>query len=207
MAGDGLRREGSARMGKKEVQERARRVLDPLVGFLVRHRVSPLLLTALGFLLSVAAALAVWRDALPVAGLLLLAGGLADTLDGPVARATGSASKFGAFIDSTIDRYSEIAVFVALAWRLRFDVALVGVVVAVVGSLMVSYTRARAEGLGEECRVGLLERPERLVILILALMAGWKATVVAIWVLAVLANLTAVQRIVHVARRTRGVAL
>lgn len=194
-------------MGKKEIQEQARRVFEPLVHLSIGLRVSPLALTALGLLFSILSAVAIWKDRGRLAGCLLLAGGICDTLDGPVARATKSVTKFGAFIDSTIDRYSEIVVFLALAWRYREGPTLVGVVLAVTGSLMVSYTRARAEGLGEECRVGLLERPERLVLLILGLLAGWQATAAVVWVLAVLANATAIQRIVHVGRKTRGARL
>jgi phosphatidylglycerophosphate synthase len=194
-------------MGKKELQERVRRVFDPLVLVLVRLRVSPVVLTAAGLLLSAVSGVLIWKGADRWAGLVLLLGGICDTLDGPVARATKSVTKFGAFIDSTIDRYSEVAVFLALAWRFREDATLVGVVLAITGSLLVSYTRARAEGLGEECKVGVLERPERLVLLILGLLAGGKWTVAAVWTIAVLAHVTAIHRIVHVGRKTRGAAI
>ncbi len=194
-------------MSKKEFQERVRRVFNPLVTLLVRARVTPAVLTGVGFLLSIASSVLILRGANRAAGLVLLAGGICDALDGPVARATKSATKFGAFLDSTIDRYSEVAVFIALAWWFRAEPTLVGVCLAITGSLLVSYTRARAEGLGEECRVGLLERPERLVLLVIGLLGGWKAAAVTIWIIAVFSHFTAVQRIIHVARRTRGAAL
>ena len=194
-------------MVKRELQERVRRVFDPLVLLMLRLRVSPAALTTAGILLSAASAVVIWKGNPALAAILLLLGGICDTLDGAIARATKSATKFGAFIDSTIDRYSEVVVFLALAWRFRFDVTLVGVVLAITGSLLVSYTRARAEGLGEECKVGLLERPERLVLLIIGLFAGWRVTVIVIWLIAILAHVTAVQRILYVARRTRRVAL
>ena len=194
-------------MANRELQERVRRIFDPLVLLMLRLHVTPAALTAVGLLLSSASAVVIWKGSPALAAVLLLLGGICDTLDGAIARATKSATKFGAFIDSTIDRYSEVVVFLALAWRFRFDVTLVGVVLAITGSLLVSYTRARAEGLGEECKVGLLERPERLVLLIIGLFAGWRATVIVIWLIAIFAHVTAVQRIVYVARRTRGVAL
>jgi CDP-diacylglycerol--glycerol-3-phosphate 3-phosphatidyltransferase len=194
-------------MANRELQERVRRIFDPLVLLMLRLHVSPAVLTAAGLVLSAASAVAIWKGKPALAAVLLLLGGICDTLDGAIARATKSATKFGAFIDSTIDRYSEVVVFLALAWRFRDSVTLVGVVLAITGSLLVSYTRARAEGLGEECKVGLLERPERLVLLIIGLFAGWRVTEIVIWVIAILAHVTAVQRMLHVARRTRGVAL
>ena len=194
-------------MGKRDLQERVRRVLDPLVLLLVRLRVRPLVLTVAGFALSVLAGVAILAGEGRLAALLLVLGGVCDTLDGPVARLSKTQTKFGAFIDSTIDRYSEIAVFLALAWRARGDATLVATLLAVTGSLLVSYTRARAEGLGEECRVGLLERPERLALLILALLVGWSAVVGVLWLLAALTHVTALQRVVYIARRTSGKAL
>ena len=194
-------------MANRELQERVRRVFDPLVLLMLRLRVAPAALTVAGLLLSTASAALIWSGSNRFAGVLLLLGGICDTLDGAIARATKSATKFGAFIDSTIDRYSEVVVFLALAWRFRGGVTLVGVVLAITGSLLVSYTRARAEGLGEECKIGLLERPERLVLLIIGLLGGWQATAVTVWIIAVFSHVTAVQRIIHVARRTRGVPL
>ncbi len=194
-------------MPKDFVHGRVRRVLDPAVRLLARWRVPPLALTLAGLALSGLAGVAVLAGERALAGLLLIAGGLCDTIDGAVARLSERQTKLGAFLDSTIDRYSEVAVFLALAWRYRGGSTLVAVFLAITGSLLVSYTRARAEGLGEECRVGLLERPERLVLLILALLAGWSAVVVVLWILAALTHVTALQRILYIARRTSGKAL
>jgi CDP-diacylglycerol--glycerol-3-phosphate 3-phosphatidyltransferase len=194
-------------MGKKDLHARVRRVLDPLVHLLVRIGVRPIALTWAGLVLSAAAGVAVLAGESRVAALLLALGGVCDTLDGPVARASRRQTPFGAFIDSTIDRYSEVVVFIALAWRFRGSATLVAVLLAITGSLLVSYTRARAEGLGEECRVGLLERPERLVLLIAALLVGWAAVAGVLWVLAVLTHVTTLQRILHVAQRTSGKVL
>ncbi len=194
-------------MGKQNLHAKVRRVLDPVVSLLVRLGVRPLALTIAGFALSVAAGVAILAGENRVAAVLLAFGGVCDTLDGPVARASRSQTKFGAFIDSTIDRYAEVAVFLALGWRYRGETTLIATLLAVTGSLLVSYTRARAEGLGEECRVGLLERPERLVLLIGALIVGWSAVVVVLWLLALLTHVTALQRIVYISRRTSGKAL
>jgi CDP-diacylglycerol--glycerol-3-phosphate 3-phosphatidyltransferase len=194
-------------MGKQLLHARLRGALDPLVRVLVRLGVSPLALTLAGLVLSMLAGVAVLADRSVLAGLLLLAGGLCDTMDGPVARLTQRQTKSGAFLDSTIDRYSEVAIFLALAWRFRGEPTLVAVFLAITGSLLVSYARARAEGLREECRIGLLERPERLVLLIAGLFVGWNAVVAVLWLLAVLTHVTALQRILYVARRTSGKAL
>jgi CDP-diacylglycerol--glycerol-3-phosphate 3-phosphatidyltransferase len=184
-----------------------RGVLDPAVRLLARLGVRPLALTLAGLALSALSGVAVLQGERVLAALLLLAGGVCDTVDGAVARALQRQTKLGAFLDSTLDRYSEVVVYLALAWRYRGEATLLAVFLAITGSLLVSYTRARAEGLGEECRVGLLERPERLVLLIAALLAGWGAVVVVLWVLAALTHITALQRILYIARRTSGKAL
>ena len=194
-------------MAKDFVHGRVRHVLDPVVRLLARLGVRPLALTLAGLVLSALAGVAVLAGERSLAGLLLLAGGLCDTMDGAVARLSQRQTKLGAFLDSTIDRYSEVAVFLALAWRYRGGPTLVAVFLAITGSLLVSYARARAEGLREECRIGLLERPERLVLLIVALLVGWSAVVVVLWVLAALTHVTALQRILYIARRTSGKAL
>ena len=93
-------------MANRELQERVRRIFDPLVLLMLRLRVSPAALTAVGFLLSTVSAVVIWKGNPALAAVLLLLGGICDTLDGAIARATKSATKFGAFIDSTIDRYS-----------------------------------------------------------------------------------------------------
>lgn len=194
-------------MGKDLVHAGVRRVLEPVVHLLVRIGVRPLALTLAGLVLSAAAGVLVLAGRSALAGLLLLVGGLCDTLDGPVARLAKRQTKSGAFLDSTIDRYSEVAIFLALAWRYRGGPTLIAVFLAITGSLLVSYARARAEGLREECRIGLLERPERLVMLIASLFIGWGAVGVVMWLLAVLTHFTALQRILYIARRTSGKAL
>jgi len=169
----------------------SRPVLQSLARGLARLGFSPNLLTLIGLLLNVGV------------GVLLLPVSLFDSLDGAVARYTNRVTKFGAFLDSTIDRYEEAALFCGLMWYfatigLRQEVVLTGV--ALFGSLAVSYTRARAEGLGIECKVGLFTRVERIVVLALGLILG--LPLITLWVLAVLTHFTALQRIWHVRRVT-----
>ena len=192
-------------MLKTRVQQAARLPLEPLAGLLLRMGLSPNAMTMMGMVLSLGAGLALIRGRLVGAGLLLLAGGLCDVLDGSMARRGGKASLGGAFLDSTLDRISEIAVFIGLLVLYRGQLDLqVWVFVALTGSLMTSYTRARAEGLGREAKVGLLERPERVILLILALLfhqyalAGRGVLEWTIILLALLTWLTTFQRIVHV---------
>jgi CDP-diacylglycerol--glycerol-3-phosphate 3-phosphatidyltransferase len=139
------------------------------------------------------------------AGLVLILAGLLDLLDGSLARASGQVTAFGAFLDSVIDRYSDIAVMLGIVVLYARTPNPRGALVAMAGlagSVMVSYTKARAESIGVECNVGMMERPERLICLI----AGALLDVMepALWVLAVLANLTAVQRIVFTRRMIRA---
>jgi CDP-diacylglycerol---glycerol-3-phosphate 3-phosphatidyltransferase len=190
---------------KATIKNRLRRILDPCVSLLLKAGVTPMGVSIAGLLLSFAGAFAVARGELAAGGVLLLVSGLCDTLDGSLARRSGKESVFGAFIDSTIDRVAELASFGALIVYYvsrgtggPFAVPLV--VAALAGSFLTSYTRARAEGLGIDCRVGLLERPERVALLVLGLLLGKIALFVVIACLAVLTVVTTVQRIVHVHR-------
>ncbi len=197
----------------------AYRTLRPMTDGLVRHRVHPNLLTTVGVLVTLSGAAAFHEHHVRTAGFLMLLGGLFDILDGRVARLGGLGSKFGAFYDSTLDRLSEIAVYLGLLslyndYRVELgDVGMIYLImIAMAGSLMVSYTRARAETLGLDCRVGLMPRAERVVLLgASALFFGesWHGLVLkgAIVVLAVLTTFTAFQRIVWVYQHAAGVPL
>jgi len=175
-----------------------RRMLEPLAGALIASRVSPSTITILGFVPAVIAGVAFGRGMVRTGGILLGVAGLFDLADGLVARLGNKETKFGALLDSTIDRYSEIAVFAGLAILFRGEATLYGVVLALCGSLMVSYLKARAEGLGFACNAGMLQRPERLVILILGALIGTTVLMWAIWLIAILANVTAVERLLKV---------
>ena len=194
-------------------------IIRPLIDLLVRHRVHPNLLTTLGFISTLGAGLAFHQHNVRWAGFLILLGGFFDILDGRVARLTQLGSKFGAFYDSTLDRISEIVVFIGILslyndYRQELgDVGMIYLVMlAMAGSLMISYTRARAEALGIDCRVGLMPRAERVVLLGAASLffgTAWNGLVLkgVIVLLAVLTNLTAFQRIVWVYQHARGVPL
>lgn len=194
-------------------------IIRPLIDVLVRHRVHPNLLTTLGFISTLGAGLAFHQHQVRWAGFLILLGGFFDILDGRVARLTELGSKFGAFYDSTLDRISEIVVFIGILslyndYRQELgDVGMIYLVMlAMAGSLMISYTRARAEALGLDCKVGLMPRAERVVLLGAASLffgTAWDGLVLkgVIVLLAVLTNLTAFQRIVWVYQHARGVPL
>jgi CDP-diacylglycerol--glycerol-3-phosphate 3-phosphatidyltransferase len=203
----------------RELGERGLRTLvEPAVSALVRRRVHPNLLSTAGFVVTCASGFFFHQHHVRTAGALILAGGIFDILDGTVARRTGLASPFGAFYDSTLDRLSEIIVYLGLLslyndYRLELgDVGMIyAVMLAMAGSLMISYTRARAEGLDIPCAVGLMQRAERVILIgTAALLFGemsqgvvLKGVVIG---LAVLTNFTSLQRIVWVWRYTRGEA-
>jgi CDP-diacylglycerol--glycerol-3-phosphate 3-phosphatidyltransferase len=166
--------------------------------------ITPNMVTTMGFGMAVLSAWAIAANHLITAAVLLFVGGAFDLSDGALARVQGSRSTFGAFFDSTLDRYSESVVLLGLAYHFaaRSQLTELTVVFAgLVGSLMVSYTRARAEGLGLECKEGFYARPERVMTLVLGLLLyPWLLWFLVL--LAVLANVTAVQRIHHVWKLT-----
>jgi len=183
----------------------ARRLLRPAAQLIADLGIPPTTLTLAGLALSVLAGWSLGIGHLPRAGILLALAGLCDMMDGAAARAGNRASRVGAFLDSTTDRYAEVLVFLgALHFYLvrsprgaEAGTATV-ILLALAGSLLVSYVRARAEAIGIDCEVGLLERPERLIILIVGLLLGPSAFRVLLWVLMVLSHFTAFQRIRHV---------
>ena len=206
-------------VGLESLRGRVYRAIRPLTDALVRREVHPNLLTTIGFLITMTSAFAFHQHQIRLAGFLVLLGGAFDILDGRVARLSHLGSKFGAFYDSTLDRISEIAVYFGLLslyndYRLELgDVGMIYLIMlAMAGSLMISYTRARAEALGLDCRVGLMPRAERVVLIgTSALFFGdaWNGIVLkgVIVVLAVLTNITAFQRIVWVYKHAGGVPL
>ncbi|MBV8086416.1 MAG: CDP-alcohol phosphatidyltransferase family protein [Chloroflexi bacterium] len=166
--------------------------------------ITPNMMTFAGFGMATASAAAIAMNHLIWAAVLLFVGGACDLSDGALARVQESRSTFGAFFDSTLDRYSESVVLLGMVYHYGAagdTRALLVVFAALVGSLMVSYTRARAEGLGFECKEGLYARPERVMTLVVGLLLyPWLFWFVV--GLAVLSNLTALQRIAHVWRLT-----
>ncbi|MDZ7339592.1 MAG: CDP-alcohol phosphatidyltransferase family protein [candidate division KSB1 bacterium] len=175
--------------------------LNPLVRWLVRLDLNPNWFTTFSLLVGAASGVCYGAGRLRWGGALVLLCGLLDTLDGKVARATNRVTRFGALYDSTLDRYAEVIAFFGMAFYFvarQHLLVSVAICVALAGSLMVSYVRARAEGLGFECKVGLMQRPERLVLVGLGSLVHEYALIGAIFIIAVLSNFTAAQRLHHV---------
>src|SRR5713226_5663581 len=177
------------------------RVADPVARLLVRARVRPNQLTVLGLGVSVVAAYAFAQGRLRVGAALLAVAGLFDFFDGSLARLANRVSAFGAFLDSVVDRYSDLVVLLGIVLFYHRAADVQGVfltMITVIGTVMVSYTKARAQSIGLSCEIGLMERPERLIVLIAG--ATFNLLTPAMIVLAVLTNLTALQRILYMRR-------
>ncbi len=203
------------------LEKALRAAVNPVIDWMVDARVHPNTLSTLGFLITCSSGFFFHSHRVRTAGALILLGGIFDMFDGTVARRTGLASPFGAFYDSTLDRLSEIIVYIGLLslyndYRADAnDVIMIYVVMlAMAGSVMISYTRARAEALGIDCTVGLMQRAERVILIgAAALFFGEQGNGavlrVVLWILAITTNLTVLQRILWVYRNTRpeGVAV
>jgi CDP-diacylglycerol--glycerol-3-phosphate 3-phosphatidyltransferase len=194
----------------KQIKDRSRVLAEAPARFLGQLGFSPNALTIVGSVLTASVGLLVAEGWFLAAGVCLWLFSLTDTLDGALARATNRVTEFGAFLDSVCDRFAEAAVFFGLVWWYQSGGNTLGVTLAylaLVGSLMVSYTRARAEGVGLKASdVGWFQRPERIVVLGLGLLAAPFAPLALLVVLgglAVLTTVTVLQRVLHVARATR----
>ncbi|MFI5370189.1 MAG: CDP-alcohol phosphatidyltransferase family protein [Candidatus Eisenbacteria bacterium] len=218
---------------KERLRSGAHAMLDPLVSALAGVGVRPDHLTVAGTGLSVVASIAFFEGGFRLAALILALAGVCDILDGQLARRQGVPSRFGAFLDSTLDRLSDGVVLAGIAgyymahlldlvidprqavseisrgleprtWAVVSLTAIAGLIL----SYMVSYTRARAEGLGLTCRVGWFERPERMLLLIVAALFGVGPYMpAALLILAILSLVTAIQRVTHVWKITRGAGM
>ncbi len=222
----------------KIVKNSAYQTLNPIINVLVKIGITPNGVTIIGFLITIGSAVILIAGAelgakgdtryITWFGVILLLAGVFDMLDGQLARKTNQMTKFGALFDSVIDRYSEMIMFFGIAYYLvSYHYLLSGVFafIAMIGSIMVSYVRARAEGLGEDCKIGIMQRPERVLIIgITAILHGvishftgeFKIDVdwlpiplfenisiftIPIFILAVLTNYTAFQRLNHCRKR------
>ena len=207
----------------EKIKEGFVRAMAPLCKFLSGLGLSPNSISLAGLSLSMISGLIYAGGSFFWAGVVLILAGTCDVLDGQMARLTGKISSFGAFLDSAIDRFSELFVFLGLAWhfsRLPAEnpesalgpVVVLIIILALAGSFLVSYTRARAEGLGVDCKVGWMQRPERLALLILgSLLAGLPEVgqfimIGTISIIAALSNYTAVQRIIYVKNQLSGMS-
>ncbi|KPK01322.1 MAG: hypothetical protein AMK71_06005 [Nitrospira bacterium SG8_35_4] len=160
--------------------------------------ITPNAITGTGLFITIIASVTLAHD-LFWGGILVLAAGFFDMLDGAVARAHDKSTEFGAFLDSVLDRYSDALIFLgftAYFFKVQSTTGIWLSLATMVGALLISYTRARAEGLGRECKVGIMERPERVMLLAFAAITGWVQPIMGI--LFILTHGTAMQRIYHV---------
>jgi CDP-diacylglycerol--glycerol-3-phosphate 3-phosphatidyltransferase len=180
-------------------------VAEPVARVLLRAHVRPNHLTILGLGVSALAAYALSQERLRAGAVLLAVAGLFDFFDGQLARLAGQETCFGAFLDSVVDRYSDLVVLVGvvLLYQRTVDpVGLAATLATLIGSVMVSYTKARAQSIGVACEIGLMERPERMIGLIVG--AAFYVLTPVMVILAVLTNATALQRIFYTRRVTRS---
>jgi CDP-diacylglycerol--glycerol-3-phosphate 3-phosphatidyltransferase len=174
------------------------KIIDRLVAALALSRIHPNVLTFLGLVINIWAAVLFAAGSFRAAGLVVILAGLFDMVDGRVARETNRVTRFGGFFDSVLDRYSDLALFMGLLVYYAtinrfFYIVLTAIVMT--GSVMVSYARARAELTIPKCKVGFLERPERVVLIIIGALFDRMAPV--LWVIAVLSNLTVIHRMIY----------
>lgn len=222
---DNIKRQ--ARSYRDSIQQGIYRIINPFVEWLIKHKVTPNMVTTIGLVGNAAAAAIIINAAntcsyhnpnyllILISGLLIVAFSLFDMLDGQVARMGGMTSTFGAMYDSVLDRYCELLMFGSISYFLLMTGSPAGSLLAflaLMGSVMVSYVRARAEGLGIECKIGFMQRPERVVVTAVALIvtgiwgiciSGYNGArpnvvlVIAMAVIALFANLTALARLYH----------
>lgn len=200
--------ENTVKMEKVSLTDRLRTlfkgVLDPIGAFLNGLGLTPNAMTMLGLAGNVVGAVFLARGEIVIGGIIVLVMWPIDALDGTMARLRGEPSDFGAFVDSVSDRYAELFIFGGLLYHFAVQANLQAsmlVFLAAAGSVLVSYTRARAEGLGYSAKVGMLTRVERYLVLAPGLL--FNIPLVSLWILAIFANFTALQRILHVRRQAR----
>lgn len=177
-------------------------VLDPIGAFFNRLGLMPNTMTILGLVGNTIGAYFLAQGHMTIGGLIVLIMGPIDALDGTMARLRGMAGNFGAFVDSVTDRYSELVIFLGLLYhytQTQDQLALLLVYLSAAGSVLVSYVRSRGQSLGWDTKVGVLTRMERYLVLAPSLI--FNIPIVGLWVIAILANLTAVQRILDVRSR------
>jgi CDP-diacylglycerol--glycerol-3-phosphate 3-phosphatidyltransferase len=181
------------------------KIIDAIVRALALSRIHPNVLTFIGLLINIWAAVLFAAGNLLWGGVVVIGAGLFDMVDGRVARETNRVTKFGGFFDSVLDRYSDLALLVGLqvyysSINRNFYVVLTAIVM--MGTVMVSYTRARAENTIPRCKVGFLERPERVVLIIVGALFNRMAQ--ALWVLAILSNITVISRMILTWKETKA---
>jgi len=199
--GETRQKTSSPRTLTDRARQLAQGIIDPIADWLARLGFTPNTLTFIGFLMNVAVAVILSQGEMRWGAVAFFLASAFDGLDGTLARKLNRVSRFGAFLDSTMDRLSEAAVFLGLLVWYTGQAAsqeIVLIYATIVGSLMVSYSRARAEGLGMDCKVGLLTRMERAIVLCAGLFL--KQVTITLWIMAILTNFTALQRMAYVWR-------
>jgi CDP-diacylglycerol--glycerol-3-phosphate 3-phosphatidyltransferase len=193
-----------------EVRKSAYHITEPLVPFLTRRQITPTTLTWIGFAISLGAAALIATGHLLLAGFVVLVSGFFDMLDGALARHSNQVTRFGAVLDSTLDRVSEAVLLLGILifYLSSGSQPTIGILVtslALIGSPLVSYVRAKAETIGLECKVGLFTRAERVIVLAVGLLASHfsYALVTALAIIALFSFITAGQRLHHVLKQTR----
>ena len=185
------------------IKEKGRFLITPIAKVMIKLGLNATALTVLGFAAAAIAGLLFSLGHIRSAALAVLVSGILDSADGTVARLSGKVTRAGAFTDSAVDRYCEAVIFFGLSLHFllvsAFSLVLL-TFVAMSGAFMVSYMRARLEGLGKECRVGLLEREDRVIVLAAGGLVGAIGLEIALWVLAVFSHYTALQRVRYATR-------
>lgn len=188
-----------------QMRLRFKGILDPVGGFLNKIGLMPNTMTILGLMGNTLGAIFLAQGRMTLGGILILLMGPVDALDGTMARLRGESGKFGAFVDSVTDRYSELVIFAGLLifYLVQDEWLLAGLTyLAAAGSVLVSYIRSRAQALGYDTKIGVLTRMERYLVLVPALILNMPE--IGLWIIAVLANFTALQRIIDVRRQVRS---
>jgi CDP-diacylglycerol--glycerol-3-phosphate 3-phosphatidyltransferase len=186
------------RLIPQSLQDHFIKLLLPLTALFSKWGLNPNSFTVAGVVITSVGAAACVMGYIRLAGILILIGGFCDTIDGSLARTTGKASRLGALFDSAVDRYSEFIMYLGIgAYFINIEdySTAAGTFLALCGSFMVSYARARAESLGFEAKLGFMQRPERIVLIGLGALIHIASFKIAIWLVAILANFTALQRI------------
>lgn len=181
----------------------AQRITNPLLRILTKTGIKPDALTFVGLAINIGAAYVIAINLFFLGGILVLVSGLFDLLDGALARFLKQATKFGAILDSTVDRFSEAAIFCGLLiWYISngSTLEIVLILAALIGSFLISYIRARAEGLGLECKVGLFTRAERVIVLALGLLLN--QVFIVLCVLVIFICITVAQRMFYLKKQT-----
>lgn len=195
------------RLLPQSLQKRFLKLLSPLTSLFSGWGLSPNSFTFAGIVITSFGAAAFFMGYIRLAGVLVLLGGICDTMDGSLARTTGKASRFGALLDSVADRYAEFIMYLGIsAYFINLEdySTSAATFMALCGSFMVSYVRARAESLEFEAKKGIMQRPERIVLIGLGALIHIAAFKIAIWLVAILANYTALQRILLAYKQDSG---